>query len=39
LLERVSDALERYNRPIMITLGLVFGLWFLVKGLAGLGVV
>jgi hypothetical protein len=28
--------LERNNRPIMIGVSLVFGLWFLVKGIAGL---
>ena len=37
-LGRFSVLLERYNRPIMIVLGLVFGTWFLVKGLSGLGV-
>ncbi|MFN8482903.1 MAG: GAP family protein [Anaerolineae bacterium] len=28
--------LERYNRPIVITVSLVFGLWFLYKGITGL---
>lgn len=37
-LGRFSGVLERYNRPIMIVLGLVFGTWFLVKGLSGLGI-
>ena len=38
LLERVSAWLERHNRVIVIVLGLVFGVWFLVKALQGLGV-
>ena len=38
LLERVSTWLERRNRVIVIVLGLVFGVWFLVKALQGLGV-
>jgi hypothetical protein len=38
LLERIAAALERHNRSIMITLGVVFGVWFLVKALAGFGV-
>lgn len=38
LLERASAALARFGRPIMIALGLVFGLWFLYKALVGLGV-
>ncbi len=37
-LGRFSAWLERHNRSIMIVLGLVFGTWFLVKGLSGLGV-
>jgi hypothetical protein len=37
-LGRFSVLLERYNRPIMIVLGLVFGTWFLVKALSGLGI-
>jgi hypothetical protein len=37
-LGRFSGLLERYNRPIMIVLGLVFGTWFLVNGLSGLGI-
>ncbi|MFN8472074.1 MAG: GAP family protein [Anaerolineae bacterium] len=28
--------LERYNRPIAITVSLVFGVWFLYKGITGL---
>lgn len=38
LLERVSDWLVRNDRPIVIVLGLVFGVWFLLKALQGLGV-
>ncbi len=38
MLERVSQALARYNRPLMIGLGVVFGIWFMVKALAGFGV-
>ncbi len=37
-LARFSDLLTRYNRVIMITLGLVFGTWFLLKALDGLGI-
>jgi hypothetical protein len=36
-LERVSGALERYNRVILISIGLGFGAWFMVQSLAGLG--
>jgi hypothetical protein len=38
LLERVSAWLEKNNRVIVIVLGLVFGVWFLLKALQGLGV-
>jgi hypothetical protein len=38
-LGRFSEALKRYNGPIMIALGLVFGTWFLLKALAGLGII
>ena len=38
ILDRVAGLLERYNRLLVITLGLVFGTWFLVKALDGLGV-
>ena len=38
-LARFSALLERYNGPIMIVLGLVFGTWFLVKALTGLGII
>ena len=38
LLTRASAALRRYDRAIMVALGLVFGVWFLAKGLQGLGV-
>lgn len=37
-LARFSAAIERYDRPIMIGLSLVFGVWFLFKALDGLGV-
>jgi hypothetical protein len=38
-LARFSALLERYSGLIMIVLGLVFGTWFLVKALAGLGII
>ena len=38
-LARFSALLERYNGPIKIVLGLVFGTWFLVKALTGLGII
>ena len=38
LLERLADWIERHNRPIVIGVGLVFGLWFLALALSGLGV-
>lgn len=38
-LARFSALLDRYNGPIMIVLGLVFGTWFLVKALTGLGMI
>lgn len=37
-LARFSAWLERYTRPIMVTLGLVFGTWFLLEALDGLGI-
>lgn len=37
-LERTSDWLRAHNRVIMIVIGFVFGTWFLVKALDGLGV-
>ena len=37
MLERVSEWLERNNRVLVIVLGLVFGVWFLLKALQGLG--
>lgn len=37
-LARLSAAIERYDRPIMIAVSLVFGVWFLLKALDGLGV-
>jgi hypothetical protein len=38
LLARASGWLERNNRVIVIVLGLVFGVWFLLKALQGFGV-
>lgn len=38
-LARLSGLLERYNSLIMIVLGVVFGTWFLVKALTGLGII
>jgi hypothetical protein len=38
VLDGIVGFLSRYNRPIMIVLGAVFGTWFLVKALTGLGV-
>lgn len=38
-LEKASTWLAAKNRVIMIVLGFVFGTWFLVKGLDGLGVI
>jgi hypothetical protein len=38
-LARFSGLLERYNGPIVIVLSLVFGTWFLVKALTGLGII
>ena len=37
-LARWSDLLARYGRAIMTALGLVFGTWFLLKGLSGIGI-
>jgi hypothetical protein len=39
LLDRASDSLTRHNRMIMIVIGVVFGTWFAVKSLHGLGVI
>ncbi len=38
-LDRVSGALQRHDQAIMTTLGLVFGIWFLVRALRGFGLV
>jgi hypothetical protein len=38
-LARFSGLLERYNGAIMMVLGLVFGTWFLLKALTGLGII
>ncbi len=39
VLDGVKDLLARHNRTIVIVIGAVFGTWFLVKALSGLGVV
>ena len=39
ILDRLGALLATYNRPLMIGLGLVFGTWFLIKALDGLGVI
>ena len=39
VLDRFSSALKRYDRQITIGVGVIFGLWFLVRALDGLGVV
>jgi len=39
LLGRVSAWLERHSRTIVIVLGFVFGTWFLLKALSGLGAI
>jgi len=38
MLDGIAGFLARYNRVIMIVLGAVFGTWFLIKALNGLGV-
>jgi hypothetical protein len=35
----LSTFLERYDRPILVGFSLVFGTWFLLQGLSGLGLV
>lgn len=37
ILGGLSGALVRHARPVKIALGLIFGTWFLLKALAGLG--
>jgi hypothetical protein len=37
-LGRIVDALERYSRPILITVSTAFGIWFLLKALRAFGV-
>jgi hypothetical protein len=37
-LDRFSSLLNRYDRPVTIAVGLVFGTWFLLQALDGLGV-
>lgn len=39
LLGQASDALQRYDRALMIVLGFVFGTYFLLKALDGLAVI
>lgn len=39
VLDRFSSALTRYDRQITIGVGVIFGLWFLVRALTGLGVI
>jgi threonine/homoserine/homoserine lactone efflux protein len=39
VLARASAWLEEHNRVIMIVLGLIFGTWFMLKALDGLGVI
>ena len=39
MLDRISGFLTAYNRVIVITLGLIFGAWFTLKALNGLGVI
>lgn len=36
ILAKAMGFLERYNRPITIAVSLIFGLWFLFKGVTGL---
>ena len=38
VLASAAELLQRYNRAIMIVFGVVFGSWFLLKALAGFGV-
>lgn len=37
-LGRFANALERYDRPLMIAVSVIFGTWFLLKALDGYGV-
>jgi hypothetical protein len=39
VLARFSSSLTRYDRPITIGVGVIFGIWFLAKALDGLGVI
>jgi hypothetical protein len=36
-LARAGTTLERYSRPLMVGIGVVFGVWFLLKALAAFG--
>lgn len=39
VLDRFSSAVTRYDRPITIGVGVIFGLWFLAQALDGLAVI
>jgi hypothetical protein len=39
MLKAFSAFLERHSRPLLAGVSLVFGAWFLLKGLAGLGLI
>ncbi|MFY9919177.1 MAG: GAP family protein, partial [Mycobacterium sp.] len=39
LLKAMSDQLTKYSRILVIALGLIFGTWFLIKALTGLGII
>lgn len=39
LLGSFADALGRYDRPITIAVGVIFGAWFLLRALDGLGLI
>jgi hypothetical protein len=36
VLGKIMGVMERYNRPITVGVSLIFGLWFLYKGITGL---
>jgi hypothetical protein len=38
-LASVTAVVGRHSRPVLVVVSLVFGLWFLAKGLSGLGVI
>ncbi len=39
LLDRIQRWLQENNRPIMVVVGLVFGVWFGIKALQGFGII